>query len=477
MKKRTKGTQSRRSCLKRSALGSGIAFLPSYLTAARKPGDRLPPSERINLGCVGVGGRGSNVIRSLAGSGAQPAAFCDLDFELPRAVKSVVKAYPDVPRFNDFRVMLETMDKDIDAVSVAIPDHSHFPAAILAMSMGKHVYVEKPLTRTFEESEILMRAEKKYGVVTQMGNQGHTGNGINLFSKMVDMGLCDGITRMAAWKTPGLWFMKKNERISLPLVKGTVPASLNTYDLWCGPRRKLPYNDLYHPFNWRGFYEYGMGMLGDWGAHIVDFPHDKLDMGLPTVIKAIHMEDHNKIFYPLESYLSMHFPARGKNRPAIDMTWHDGPNCWPEVPKQFWEKDQNGKPLRPRLNGGGTLLYSDEGDLAILRGNHADIPRLIPRDQHIRYYDELKEGSKADKGSGKHFSSFVRACKGEGQTNSPFSISGKLSQVLALGTIGQYMNTELEFDPVKKQFIGNDEANLLLNPPARAGWEEFYKMA
>jgi len=467
--------QSRRKYLKRSALAAGFTVLPSYLTAARKKGERLPPSERINLGCVGVGGRARAVIPSLCNAGAEPVAFCDVDFQMAKGIDQNLKKYPKVPRFNDFRVMYDKMAKDIDAVSVVVPDHSHFCAAIAAMALGKHVYVEKPLVRTFHEAELLMRAEKKYGVVTQMGNQGHTGPGIDLFARMVDLGLCDGMTKMAAWKTPSLWFMKADKRPPLPLSVDPIPSSLSSWDLWCGPRNKLPFNKLYHPFNWRGFYEYGMGMLGDWGAHIIDYAHDKLDMGLPTKIKALRMDDHNQTYFPLSSHISMHFPARGKNRPAIDMVWRDGADCKPDVPRKFWEKDRNGNPIAPTLDkGAGTLLWSDDGEFAIARGHHGDAPRIIPREQHIKYYEQLKM-EKTKRLS--HSASFIAACKGEGTTNSRFSISGKLAQVLALGTICQYLNTDLIFDPVKKQFVGNDAANALLNPPPRKGWEEFYRLA
>ena len=364
---RSPGSSRRGFIKKATAGGLGFTLLPAYLTSARAADNpQLPPSQRINLGCVGVGGRARGVIPGLCKDGmANPVALCDVDFEAAKGIEQVLKQHPDTPRFNDFREMLDKMGNDIDAVSVVTPDHSHFCAAIMAMSLGKHVYVEKPLTRTFHESELLMRAEKKFGVATQMGNQGHTGAGINLFSRMVDAGLCDTITKFDAWKTPSLWFMKEKSRVSLPLEKHPIPSSLSSWDLWCGPRRKLPFNSLYHPFNWRGFYEYGMGMLGDWGAHIIDFVHDKLELGLPTEIKSLQMLDHNRTYYPLGSQISMHFPARGENRPAIDMTWKDGPQCWPTIPKQLWEEKQDGTLAPPKIPGSGSLLYSETGELAI----------------------------------------------------------------------------------------------------------------
>ncbi|TWT78786.1 putative oxidoreductase YvaA [Planctomycetes bacterium CA13] len=464
---------TRREHLKRSALAFGATILPSYLTSARAAGDRLPPSERINLACVGVGGRASKVIPSLCRDGvAEPVAFCDVDFELPKGTADILKKYPSVPRFNDFREMFDKMGDDIDAVSVVVPDHSHFCATILAMSMGKHVYVEKPLTRTFHESELLKRAEKKYGVVTQMGNQGHTGTGFDTFSKMVKLGLCNNITKMDAWKSPGLWFMKQEERLKGKPTVDPIPPSLNDYDLWCGPRKMLPFNKLYHPFSWRGFYEYGMGMLGDWGAHIVDYAHDKLNLGLPTQLKSLYMEDHNDIFYPLSSHLSMQFPARGE-MPGLNLTWRDGGDFRPKALERFLKGNASGN---PRSRGGGTLLYSDNSDFAILRGHHGDAPEIIPSATQKEYADRLKLDDAAST-QPDHFQSFLNACKGEGKTNSPFSSAATLTQVLALGTITQYLNTDLTFDPNQKKFVGNDDANVLLNPPVRSDWEEFYRMA
>ena len=465
-------SSTRRDFLKKSSALS-FTFIPAYLTSARAQNNpKLPPSQRINLACVGVGGRASGVIPSLCRNGkASPIALCDVDFELPKKIDKNLKAYPDAKRFHDFREMFDKMGKDIDAVSVCSPDHTHFTATIQAMSLGKHVYVEKPLTRTFEESEILMHAEKKFGVVTQMGNQGHTGKGIDTFIKMIELGLCDNLTQLAAWKTPSLWFMKKGDRSKkFPLSKDPIPASLKNWDLWCGPRKQLPFNSLYHPFNWRGFHEYGMGMLGDWGAHILDYIHDKLDLGLPTEIKVQRLDDYNQTIFPLATQLSMHFPSRGDKRPAIDMTWKDGADCHPEIPARLLSKDQ--KP--PKLPGAGTLFSGPDSSTSIMRASHGSSPTLVSTDDRQKHGPQLKavQNPKLD-----HFSSFIAACQDQGTTNSPFSIGAKLTQVFALGTIAQYLNTDLTFDPEKKQFINNDTANALLNPPARKEWLDHYKLA
>ncbi|MDE0839005.1 MAG: Gfo/Idh/MocA family oxidoreductase [Kiritimatiellae bacterium] len=466
--------KTRRQFLKASTgAGLGLTVLPAYLTSARAADNpKRPPSQRINLGCVGTGNRASVDINQLCGEQSTVVALCDVDFVgKMRGQQGILNRFPDAPRYDDFRVMMEKSGDDIDAVVVATPDHTHFVATILAMSMGKHVYVEKPLTHTYAEADMLMLAEKKYGVVTQMGNQGHSTTGFTQFQHLVDAGVVRDIVKMDAFKSPGEWFMNAGKRFQGAPPEAPVPEGLN-WDLWCGPRAKRPYCGLYHPFNWRGFHEYGGGMLGDWGAHIIDFVHDGLKLGLPTKISPIEMTDHNRVAFPLNTQLSMHFPARGEGMPALDMTWRDGQNCRPDVPEQYWDKDGNGTPVAPKLGGAGTVIYRADEKFAMTRGSHSGASRIIPRDQFEANYETLKA---APQGTD-HHRSFIQACLGNGKTRSPFSVSGDLTKVLVLGTICQYLNAELTFDPVKQRFVGNEEANAMLNPPARAGWESFYKM-
>lgn len=463
----------RRDFLKASAAATfGFTILPSYLiTGARAADGKLPPSKRINLACIGVGGRASGVIPGICKDGyAQPVAFCDVDFDA-RRVESSVKKFPGVKQFKDFRVMLEKMPADIDAVSVVTPDHTHFPAAMLAMSLGKHVYVEKPLTHSYRESALLRKAETKFKVVTQMGNQGHTSNGSAQFQQLVKKGIIRDITKVEAWKTPGLFFMNKSERFA-EFPKGEPMPETLDWDLWCGPAEMKPFSKLYHPFSWRGFYLYGNGMLGDWGAHIIDFVHDFLDLGQPTRITPIKMDDHNSVIFPLSSQLVMQFPKRG-DLPALELTWRDGADCHPQVPEEFWDKQKDGTRTAPKLGGAGTILYRDGGLFAIKRDSHASASDIIPAEQREIYAAALK----ADAPKFDHAASFTQACMGNDKTRSPFSIAAPLTQTLLLGVVCQYLNEALTFDRAKERFTGNDRANALLDgPPPRKGWEQFYKM-
>jgi hypothetical protein len=468
---------SRRSFIQKTAAATlGFNFIPAYLTSARAQNNpKLPPSKRINLGCIGIGGRAAQVIPALAKSGAAvPVAFCDVDFAGSRNIKGNLKKWPDLPRFNDFRVMLDKMGKDIDAVSIVTPDHVHFVAAILAMSMGKHVYLEKPLTHTFEEAEILMRAEKKYKVVTQMGNQGHTSAGALQFQQLVAAGLTDDVQKIEAWKEPSLWFMEAKERIAAYPPEQKAPDSLKDWNLWCGPKEVMPFNALYHPFGWRAFHKYGCGMFGDWGCHIIDLAHHYLKLGLPTEISPLRLDDFNKIIFPLTSHIRFQFAERGPKLPAVELIWKAGADSHPVFDGKYGDVQEDQSISKPKLGQAGTLLHRKQGDYLIMRGHHGDASRIYPRRVMLEHMDMVK----APKPEYTHEHSFIQACMGSATTNSPFSVAGELTQVLHLGMIAEFLNVDLKFDPATKRFIGNDEANSLLKgSPPRAEWADLYKLA
>lgn len=471
---------SRRSFIRKSAATTfGFTVLPSYLALGRpdKAGN-VPPSQRLHLGCVGIGNRGNNVIEGLCQQGnALPVAFADVDFYTGKRAAATLEAYPDVPRFTDFRAMLDTMGDDIDAVSVATPDHTHFVIALEAMRRGKHVYVEKPLTHTFRESELLIQAEKKYGVVTQMGNQGHTSGGASQFQQMVKGGVASEINKIEAFfkpfKHPGIWFYEPEQRIDDYPAEEEMPNTLNSWDLWCGPAEVKPFNSMYHPQTWRAFHLYGCGIFGDWGAHILDFAHDYLELGLPQRVERLEMRDHSQIIFPTLSKLSMQFPERGKGKPALDLVWTDGYGVQPEVDEQYWDKQSDGSLRAPSMDAiGSTLLHRKDGKFVIYRASHAAPSSLHPRVTMKEYAEYVKQ----PKVTQSHQENFVQACLGNGKTTSPFKISGELTQLLHLGVACQYLNDSFDFDRKTKRVIGNDIAQAFLDgPEPRDGWKEYYK--
>ena len=467
----TPSNPSRRKFLSKSASSAfGFTFIPAYLTSARAQNNpKKPPSQRLNLGCIGVGGRGVSVVGGHCNKGnATPIALCDVDF---KRGGPTVKKYPEVKQFNDFREMFDQMGKDIDAVTVATPDHTHFTAAIQAMSLGKHVYVEKPLTHTFEEAEILMRAEKKFEVVTQMGNQGHTSGGSEQFKSMVAGGVVDDIVKIEAWKSPGLWFMEAGKRIKGFPKAEPIPESLKTWDLWCGPQEVKDFSSLFHTFNWRGFHLYGGGMFGDWGCHIIDFLHNYLKLGYPTEINPTALADHNQISFPLSSHINLKFPARGDKLPAVDLMWKAGGDYTSTVDKKYLDPKSK---KAPNLGGAGTLAHRKQGDYLVHRNSHSGHSKIISASKR----DDLKDAMNSQGPKFDHMESFVQACMGNGKTDSPFSVAAPLTQVLTLGVVAEFLNVTLKFDPKTKKFIGNDEANALLSGPApRKDWAGHYKLA
>ncbi|MDE0861135.1 MAG: Gfo/Idh/MocA family oxidoreductase [Akkermansiaceae bacterium] len=466
---RSSSSQNRRKFLTGSAASAlGFTFIPAYLTSARAQNNpKRPPSQRLNLGCIGAGGRGSSVISGLSKKGhATPVALCDVDHG--RASK-MLKAHPDAKRFHDFREMFDKMGDDIDAVSVTTPDHTHFAAAIQAMSLGKHVYVEKPLTHTFEEAEILIRGEKKFGVVTQMGNQGHTSGGSEQFKRMLAAGVVDDIVKIEAWKSAGLWFMDAKKRIKGYPKTQPIPESLKSWDLWCGPQEMKDFNSLFHPFDWRGFHLYGGGMFGDWGCHIIDFIHHYLKLGFPTKISPKALADYNQISFPLSSHIEFDFPGRGDKKPPVHLVWKAGGDFASKIDEKYL-----GDKKAPNLGGAGTLLHRKQEDYLVHRNSHSSPSKLISSKKR----NELKAALDTKGPEFDHMESFVQASMGNGKTESPFSVSGALTQVLNLGMIAEFLNTDLQFDPKTRKFTGNDRANALLSGPTpRKEWAAHYKLA
>ncbi|MEJ6569710.1 MAG: Gfo/Idh/MocA family oxidoreductase [Akkermansiaceae bacterium] len=460
---------NRRKFLTGSAASAlSFTFIPAYLTSARAQNNpKRPPSQRLNLGCIGAGGRGVSVISGLSRKGhATPVALCDVDHD--RASK-MLKAHPDAKRFHDFREMLDKMGDDIDAVSVATPDHTHFVAAIQAMSLGKHVYVEKPLTHTFEEAEILIRGEKKFGVVTQMGNQGHTSGGSEQFKRMLAAGVVDDIVKIEAWKSAGLWFMDAKKRIKGYPKTQPIPESLKSWDLWCGPQEMKDFNSLFHPFDWRGFHLYGGGMFGDWGCHIIDFIHHYLKLGFPTKISPKALADYNQISFPLSSHIEFDFPGRGDKKPPVHLVWKAGGDFVSKIDEKYL-----GDKKAPNLGGAGTLLHRKQEDYLVHRNSHSSPSKLISSKKR----NDLKAALDTKGPEFDHMESFVQASMGNGKTESPFSVGGSLTQVLNLGMIAEFLNTDLQFDPKTRKFTGNDQANALLSGPTpRKEWAAHYKLA
>lgn len=464
---------SRRSFISRAALaGGGVLLSNSLLGKIKLAG----PNERVNLACVGIGNRAAEIIKDLYKTGlCNIVALCDVDMEA-KQTQEILKMFPDVPRFQDFRKMFDKMANHIDAVSIGTPDFAHFAVTMMAMDLGKHVYVEKPLGHTFLENQLLMQKASKFSkVVTQMGNQGHSEANYFQFKAWQDAGVIKNVTRIDAhMNMPRRWHGWDPNMKNFPAAE-TVPDTLD-WDLWQMHTLGHQYNKDFVNGQWRCWFDFGMGALGDWGAHILDTAHEFLALGLPTSVDAVYLDGHNPFFFPMSSTLKFHFPKR-KNMPAVDINWYDGIDNLPPIPDGYGVSglDPNIPPpstgeIEPAKLNPGKIIYSK--DLTFKGGSHASTLQIIPEEKAGEWENKLPE---VPKSPSNHYANFLKSCKGEEKTRSPFAITAPLSQVFCLGVIAQRLNTKIEFDPTKQEITNDKFANaLLVGPPPAKGWEQFY---
>jgi len=461
---------SRRRFLKRVAILSSATVVAPNILFGKTSGDK------VNLACVGIGNRGAEIIIELHKTGlANIVALCDVDMGAPHT-KKIIDLFPDVPRFKDFRSMFDKMGNQIEAVSIGTPDHSHFPVTMMAMALGKHVYVEKPLGRTFQECELLLKASRKYPkVVTQMGNQGHSEENYFQFKAWKEAGIIKDVTAIDAhMNLPRRWHTWDVKMKSFPPAE-PIPDTFN-WDEWLSAARSHAYNKDYVNGQWRCWYDYGMGALGDWGAHILDTAHEFLALGLPTEIDPVKLVGHNKFFFPMASTIAFKFDAR-ENMPPVTLTWYDGVDNLPPIPEGFGVSglDPNIPPpstgaIEPVKLNPGKIIYSK--DTLFKGGSHASPLSIIPE---AKAKDMQSRLPYVPQTTSNHFKNFLLACMGEEQTRSPFSVAVPLCQVFNLGVLAQQLNKKLVFNPAAKKITNSKSANKLLAGPApRKGWEQYY---
>ena len=438
------------------ATAATVSIVPRHVLGGPK---FVAPSEKVNLAIIGCGHQGGGIGRSIGGNKlVNVVALCDV-FMGDGRTKGVREKFSGAKQFQDFREMFAKMAGDIDACTVGVPDHAHFPIAMTAMSLGKHVYVEKPLAHTFTECELMIAAQKKYGVATQMGNQGHSGANFHQFKAWAEAGVIKNVTRVDAHMNSGRrWHGWKIDGYP---TGDAAPAGMD-WDTWAGTRAKRDYSRSYDPGNWRGWFDYGNGAFGDWGPHILDTCHRFLELGLPHEVEALKREGPNEFIFPQASTIAFRFPARG-DKPACEVVWYDGRGNTPAKPEQL--------EASRRMTAPGKIIYGD--DLTFMGGTHSATLRAIPE-------AKMKEISgDVPRITGKfsnHHSNFVLACRGEEKTRSSFDVSGVLTQVFMLGVIAQRLGGKLKFDPATKRFTNSSEANALLAREPREGWESYYKL-
>lgn len=469
---------TRRDFLKTASLFSaGLAFNGADLLA-KSNYVHQSHFDKVKIAYVGIGNRGEQDIDEFAKTGmVEVVALCDVDMGNKQTEK-VMNMYPQAKRFKDFREMFEKAGNDFEAVCIATPDHSHFPIAMLALSEGKHVYVEKPMSRTFLEAELMMQlASKNPHLVTQVGNQGHSEGNYFQFKAWQEAGIIKDVTAVVGHMNNVRRWHQWDSNIKCFPPADPMPKTMD-WDTWLCAVPYHDYNEKFHQGNWRCWYDFGMGALGDWGAHILDTVHEFLNLGLPYQIKMVRAKGHNDYFYPYSSTILFRFAARG-NMPPVDVTWYDGLDNLPPLPEGFGKSElaanipatNQGEYRDSDLNP-GKIIYTK--DLIFKGGSHGSTLSIIPEKRAKEMEGLLPE---VPKSPSNHYVNFLRAIRGEEKTRSPFEINGVLSQVFCLGVIAQRLNADLYFDTRLKQFTNNQFANAMLaGSLPRKGWEFFYNL-
>jgi len=432
-----------------------------------------PPSEKLNVAGIGVGGMGAVNIDKVAGirrddegnvvsktDGENIVALCDVDEEL---AADIFNNYPRAKKHTDFRKMLEKQ-KDIDAVVIGTPDHTHAVIAMMAMKMGKHVYCQKPLTRTVYEARMLTETAREQNVATQMGNQGNSGEGVRLVCEWIWDGAIGPVHEVHAWTDRPVW----PQGIPRPKETPPVPSSLD-WDLWIGPAPMRPYHPTYHPFSWRAWWDFGTGALGDMACHILDPVFSALKLKYPTSVEAScstyvpigTMWEKEEEFesYPRASVVHYTFPPR-EGMPELKLHWYDG-GLMPQTPDEF-------EPRR-KLNENGALFVGEKG--LLLSGTYGGGPRIVPESKMRAYKRPPKTLERIKGGADGHERKWIEACKGAKPAGSNFEYSGPMTETVVMGNLAvRYPHKKLEWDGENMRFTNFPEANEYVNPPYRQGW-------
>ena len=409
-----------------------------------------PPSEKLNIAGIGIGGQGNSDLNQMKSENI--VALCDVDWNY---AGHTFKQFPNAKKHKDYRKMLEEQ-KDIEAVVVATPDHLHAFASMMAIKLGKHVYCEKPLTHSVWEARQIAQAAKEYKVATQMGNQGQASEETRRLCEFVWDGAIGPVREAHIWTdrpSNGLFNEYWAQGVGRPKETPAVPETLE-WDLWLGPAPTRPYNPVYLPFKWRGWWDFGTGALGDIGCHALDPVCRALKLGAPLSVDASSGRVNTET-YPLTSIVTYQFPARG-DMPPVKLVWYDG-GLRPPRPAEL--------PDGQLMGDNGRLLVGDKGKIL---GN-----RIIPESRKKEY----PEPAKSIPRSPGHYVEWIQACKGGKPAGSNFSWAGPLAETVLLGNVAlrsqlrdDMTRHRLDWDSEKLQFTNLPEANQFLRREYRQGW-------
>jgi len=443
-----KNSISRRSFVRTSAITTAGMMAMPHLAACKA-------NNKLNIAVIGMGGRGEKNWEACLEENI--VALCDVDDNMAAKGFSLL---PEARRFRDFRVMFDQMEKEIDAVIISTPNHTHFAATMTAMQLGKHVYVEKPLAHDIWQLRTLKKAAHYYKVVTQMGNQGHATNGIRSIKEWYEAGLLGEVTEVLAWFSgpnfaPGRYFKKPEQ---YPPQGEPVPDTLD-WDLWLGQAADTPYNSCYHPRLWRGWYPFGNGLIGDWACHTLDGPFWALDPGMPFVAEAELRTPSPNDFIPDQSIIRLDFLASAK-RPSLSFKWMEG-GLLPEI-RPEWHVDT--------LPGTGMIMVGDKRSL-ITGGRPDEVGLLISDQERESIVSKLPEKT-IPRVEGGPQQEWIRAIKDRGPTpGSNFDYAADLTEIILLGALAQRTDSRIEYDADRMKVTNLRDFDHYIKEPVREGWD------
>jgi predicted dehydrogenase len=439
---------TRRSFIRSASLMSAAAAsFPAILRAQAAPG--ATPNNRLNVACIGVGGRGASAVDAMKEENL--VAFCDVDEE--RAAKTF-ETYPNVPRFRDFRKMFDQLGNQIDAVTVSTPDHMHYPIAMAAIALGKHVFVEKPLTHTIGEARQLAKVAREKKVVTQMGNQGHANDGTRILKEWVASGVLGEVREVHSWTNRPIWPQGVTEPDHSKFIP-VVPPTLE-WDVWLGVASARPYDPAYLPFNWRGYWDFGTGALGDMGCHIMDATYWALGLDAPVSVEAVS-GNSNAVSGPTSSMIIYRFAAKG-NRPALKWVWYDG-GLQPMLPDN-WEDTRN-------MTRSGSLLFGTKATVVTTEYNES--VRILPEAKMKEMASSLPPKT-LPRIEGGHFAEWIRACKGGPAAGSNFDYAGPFTETVLLSNLAVRTRRRVEWDAGNLKVTNLSSANQYVTKEYRPGF-------
>lgn len=463
--------RSRRDFLRTSSTAAaGFFIIPRHVLGR----GFIAPSDKLSIAGIGIGGKGTSDLTEFAKSPrVNIVALCDVD---DRQAKTSRTNFPKAPYYKDFREMLAKEKNNIDAVSVSTPDHTHFVAAMAAMQMGKHVYVQKPLTHSVYEARTLTEAARNYKVVTQMGNQGASGDGVRRMQEWYKAGLIGHAHTIHVWTNRPVW----PQGFGKPKTVAPVPSELN-WDLWLGPAPWEDYKEGYVPFNWRGYWNYGTGALGDMGCHLIDPAFKTVGLGYPSEVECSVAAVYEKMWTasnypdscPLASTVILKFPDK-KGKRQIELHWTDG-GIRPERPDELLPNEIMGD----EDGSGGVIIEGSKGKM--MCGTYGSNPRLLPtkRMQEINVKQTL---ARVPEG---HYVQWVNACIagfGKNELSSSFDYAGPLTESILMGNLalrswqlqnvkGEYIGRKkLNWDAANMKITNFNEANQFVKREYRNGW-------